>query len=263
VTQPFLRWTGGKRLLADRIRAHIPDSYGRYIEPFAGSGAVFFATAPRRATLGDLSPELTNAYEAIRDDVDGVIEWLKCQRQTEAAYYRIRALTGLPRVERAARFIYLNRTAFNGIWRVNRHGQFNVPYGFRPRPDLVDGPGLRAASRALKGIRVITGDFELTLRHAKSGDVVYADPPYTMAHSSNGFRKYNEILFSWADQQRLARVLNRLAAQQVRIVVSNSDHVDVMKLYPEFRPIMIDRYSSIAGKSSARGVFREALYVSG
>jgi len=263
--KPFIRWVGGKRFLAGRITAAAPTSFGKYFEPFLGSGAVFFQLEPSASILGDLNPDLICAYEVVRDSVEDVVDWLEEHSTQDAdAYYFMRSMRPTTAVARAGRFLFLNRTAFNGVWRVNRQGEYNVPYGYRRREDLVGADGLRAASVALSKAQLVCDDFETTLASASEGDLVYVDPPYTVRHNSNGFRKYNETLFSWKDQIRLAEVLNGLAINRCHVIVSNASNADVLALYPRslYQRQMVTRKSLIAGTASSRATCEEVLLVS-
>lgn len=161
--QPFLRWLGGKRFLARAIVEHFPSDCGTYYEPFLGSGAVFFRYGAASATLSDTNDELVNAYRVVRDRIEELIDWLGGQPQSEHHYYRLRSACLREEVERAGRFIYLNRTAFNGVWRVNRRGEFNVPYGHRVVMDLVRADRLRDASVALSQVKLDVGDFAASI----------------------------------------------------------------------------------------------------
>jgi DNA adenine methylase len=258
---PFLRWAGGKRGLAPRIIRYFPDSYGRYVEPFLGSGAVFFKLRPGSATLSDLNPDLMCAYRVVRDSVEELISGLRRLSQDSDSYYIVRADRPHDEVGIAVRFIYLVRVAFNGIWRVNRRGEFNVPYGKRPRRDLVEAEALRLTSRALQGVTLLSGDFAEVLEMCGPGDLIYADPPYTVRHENNGFRKYNEILFSWDDQVRLASALRVALTKGARVVVSNARHPSVRELYSGFREIALDRASCVAASVDARQRVTESLFV--
>lgn len=261
--RPFLRWPGGKRESAASIAAWVPPGIRTYIEPFAGSAALFFELQPKAAQLGDANGELMNAFKVVRDQVEQLIGALSNMSQSTHAYYRVRQTVPADDVGRAARFIYLNRTAFNGIWRVNRQGRFNVPYGHRPRRDLVDAEGLRRASGALGHVHLITGDFAVILKGARKGDLVYADPPYTVKHDNNGFRRYNEVLFSWTDQVRLAELLTVLAKRGVHVLVTNAHSGEVRALYEEhFVEHKLSRVSRLAANPSNRGLVREALFMS-
>lgn len=259
---PFLRWPGGKRRLVGAITNEMPQQYSRYYEPFAGSAAVFFRLKPAAGVLGDLSKELIETYIAVRNDVDSVIEWLRGRAQDETTYYQVRSMKPRSEAGKAGRFIYLNRLAFNGIWRVNRQGDFNVPYGYRPRKDLLGAAQLRAAARVLSKADLRRGDFAQTLKGVRSGALVYADPPYTLAHENNGFRKYNDVLFSWEDQIRLAELAQILAERGAHVCVSNAKHPTLSELYRDFRPITLDNRVTIAASSSSRLICQESLFVS-
>jgi DNA adenine methylase len=260
--RPFLRWPGGKRELAPSILPLCPPSFGTYFEPFVGSGAVFFALGPARANLSDINSELINAFTVVRDRVEDLIFGLEELRQNAKTYYRIRSEAPQTELDRAIRFTYLNRTAFNGIWRVNRDGAFNVPYGHRPRKDLVKAEKLRLASRSLSKVKLNTIGFEAAFKKVREGDLVYVDPPYTVKHENNGFRRYNEALFSWKDQETLASVAVRAAERGAHIIVSNASHPLVRALYRDFREVKLNRSSRLAADISARTTVKESLFVS-
>jgi DNA adenine methylase len=258
--RPFLKWTGGKQWLAAVAANVLPaDFSGRYIEPFLGGGSLFFAVGRRRATLGDMNRELIDAYTAVRDCPEQVIAALSRYPHDREFFERIRRARPRTIHTKAARLIYLNKTAFNGMYRVNLQGEFNVPFGRYVNPTICDSDRIRAASRALRGVTLRVGDFEQTLKAAKAGDVVYLDPPYITGHRNNGFLKYNAPLFSWEDQLRLAELAVRLARRGVSVVVSNSDHSDVTALYEGFYHYGVTRNSLIGGQGSHRGQVREAL----
>ena len=260
--RPFIRWPGGKRWLVSRYPGLIASpTQGTYYEPFLGSAAIFASIQPKRAVLGDLNPELIATFVAVRDDSEAIEALLDLHhsRHSESHYYSVRSTVPNPGAETAARFLYLNRTCFNGIYRVNQKGQFNVPMGSRQnvrRPE----DDYASWSSALKECELIVGDFEDVVQTASKGDLIYADPPYTVRHNMNAFRKYNESLFSWADQERLARVLTKSARKGVRVVVSNANHETVSDLYPSvFSRRAIARNSSIAAASAKRGAYNELL----
>ena len=218
--RPFLKWTGGKRWLAGTIRSLLPGKFNRYIEPFLGGGAAFFHLRPWPASLSDSNAELINAYEQVRDNVEEVIRRLSEFEICECAYEAMRSKVPRSNLMRAVRFLYLNRTAFNGIYRVNQEGHFNVPYGCKAGTVLCDETLLREASSALQRRRLLVCDFEDAINQARSGDLVYADPPYTTKHNNNGFRRYNEVIFSWEDQERLAECLQRASRRGVHVILS-------------------------------------------
>lgn len=259
--EPFLKWPGGKRALSTAIASHLPSTFGRYFEPFAGSAALFFFLRPRSAMLLDVNSDLVDVYRNVRDSVDLVIDRLRALKIREDEYYRIRAWRPTSSIAKAVRFLYLNRTAFNGIYRVNRRGEFNVPFGCKPSTVLCDEPNLRRASNLLQSVALECGDFEQAFANSKQGDLVYADPPYTTMHDKNGFRRYNESIFSWSDQERLAKAARDAASRGVHVVVSNAHHADISALYPDFKQAVLTRPSCIAGSANARKQVSEFLLI--
>lgn len=243
VAAPFLKWAGGKRQLLTHIAALLPERIDTYFEPFLGGAAVFFRLAAegrfRRAVLADANPDLVNCYQAIRDDVDGVIGALGKFRNDSALYYRVRRRdpSKLSATDRAARLIYLNRCGYNGLYRVNSSGQFNVPFGRYLRPVICDEDRLRAASAALKKARILCRDFASTLKKVGPDDFVYLDPPYVPLSATSSFTAYAKSHFGAQDQERLAQVLRRLAAEKVPALLSNSDCQTTRELYLGFDQI--------------------------
>lgn len=260
----FLRWAGSKRYLLGSIIEYLPRSYGTYFEPFLGAGSLYFLLQPSSAVLSDKCLPLVQTYEAVRDNVGAVIRYMDSLRPTKGAYYKIRSEHSRSRFKRAANFIYLNYTCWNGLYRVNSSGRFNVPFGRPKTKNLADPLNLRSCSSALGhvGMTLRAGDFEETVDAAKAGDLVYFDPPYVTQHNTNGFRDYNESLFHWADQIRLARVAAKLVGRGVHVLVSNAKHTDIEGLYPEFTPVLINRKSTLASNASFRGRAEELLLVS-
>jgi DNA adenine methylase len=266
--EPFVKWAGGKRLLLPQLLEHIrpPERGGRYFEPFLGGGAVFFALRPKAAHLSDASPELINAYQAVRDSVEEVIRCLSRLKHSKTEYYRIRGSHPRIPVTQAARFIYLNKTCFNGLYRVNLKGEFNVPFGRHPLTLLIcNKEQLRNASAALSNTNVAVEDFEIAMRGAGENDVVYCDPPYTVAHTNNGFVEYNAQVFSWKDQERLAQAASSCVDRGARVYVSNASHESIRQLYGPlgFETAEIDRWSTMAGSSSKRFSSTELLLIGG
>ena len=260
--RPFIRWPGGKRWLVSRFPGlfQLADD-GTYFEPFLGSAAVFSSVRPAKSVLGDLNEDLIATFAAVRDTPEKVEALLERHhsRHSKNHYYSVRATVPKPGADTAARFLYLNRTCFNGIYRVNQKGHFNVPMGSRnsvcrPEDDFASW------SLALQECELIVGDFEQVVQTTSKGDLIYADPPYSVRHNMNAFRKYNESLFSWEDQERLARVLTTSARKGVRVVVSNANHETVSDLYPAlFSRHAIARNSPIAAASEKRGAYDELL----
>lgn len=260
--RPLFRWPGGKRWLVPRLLKLVPEAYGRYFEPFVGGGAMFFALRPAKARLGDKNSDLINAYRSIRDDSGKVAQLLRSMLRTEKHYYQVRAQQPTDDFERAARTIYLTTLAFNGIHRVNREGAFNVPYGRRDYPELGSEALLRSYGQALKDTELESGDFEHTLRDAVAGDLVYLDPPYTVAHSNNGFLKYNARIFVPADQQRLADTARELVWRGCHVIVTNASHQSIDDLYPGFERVEVRRQSVMAASRNHRKEVTEYLFTS-
>ena len=233
-------------------------------QPFLGGGAVYFGLRPPQAVLSDLNGELIEAYVAVRDEVDDVITCLRSLSKDKETYYRVRAWQPRSTASRAARFIYLNKTCFNGLFRVNLKGEFNVPYG-RHGDQLVvcDEDQLKQAQEALHDTEIVQRDFGVVFRRVRAGDSVYLDPPYTTAHINNGFIEYNARVFSWDDQRRLASNALRLVKRGARIAISNADHPSITALYTHKRFAIhrIHRWSTMASKGDFRFPTTELLIV--
>ncbi|TXD63736.1 Dam family site-specific DNA-(adenine-N6)-methyltransferase [Ralstonia sp. TCR112] len=260
---PLIKWPGGKRALLPEILSKMPSTFGTYYEPFFGGGAVFFGLAPENAVISDANEELVNAYIQVRDNPDTLIKELKRLPNAEEVYYRVRASNPKSSVRRAARLLYLTRLSFNGIHRVNLAGQFNVPYGKKSHLSSVEPEKLLAISELLQGIDIRSGDFKEITNSASAGDLVYFDPPYTVAHAHNGFVKYNERIFSWSDQERLAEHARQLASRGCHVVISNADHASIHELYKGFECTVINRPSVIAASSAHRRTITECIFVLG
>lgn len=259
---PFLKWPGGKRWFIQQFSEEIPTGFKRYIEPFLGGGSVYFHLCPDRAILADTNEELITTYLAIRDDWKKVLAALRRHKRDHSGehYYRVRDSRPTSRAERAARLIYLNRTCFNGIYRVSRAGRFNVPKGTRDSI-LRATDDFEGAARLLAGADLRTSDFERVINEAAAGDLVFADPPYTVSHNNNGFKRYNEKLFSWADQTRLASALTSASQRGAMVVATNADHESVKQLYEgnEFTVRTVKRTSSVSGSPASRNQFKEVM----
>jgi len=258
---PIVKWAGGKRWLAPILAQYAPRSDGRLIEPFCGGAAFFFASRPDKAMLADLNDDLINSYKAVRDKLPALLTVLHEFRNDEQSYYRIRAERPSNEVERAARTLYLCRLSFNGIYRVNLAGEFNVPYGHKTWRVAFDCPQLTAASHLFQRAEFLTQDFEATIATAVSGDTVYADPPYTVAHNNNGFLKYNERIFSFEDQRRLAKSARKAAERGARVVISNADHASIRDLYEGCTVFEVNRHSVIGAQPQYRKQISELLIV--
>ena len=261
---PFLKWPGGKRWLTRYILPILrTEQINRYFEPFLGGAALYFALRPRRAFLSDINAELINTYKQVRDCHEGLISVLKRIPVTAEEYYTVRRTKSRSLVTRAAHFLFLNRTSFAGIYRLNRKGLFNVPYGggHRKPNTLWEKNILAAASDALQGTELVACDFESAMRHAKQGDVVYCDPTYTVAHDNNGFVRYNECNFSWLDQERLARSAAKAASAGALVLVSNAHHRDIAELHRTAEQHVVSRMSCLAPAPNHRRSVMEYLFV--
>lgn len=258
---PFLKWAGGKRWLTESHRHLITRRYQRYIEPFLGSGAVFFKLQPPSAILCDKNSQLIETYGAIRDDWEKVSDHLRLhhRKHNKEHYYRIRSAKLRTPATRAAQFIYLNRTCWNGLYRVNLQGKFNVPIGTKTNACLATDDFEKIA-RSLQNAVLSADDFEVPLSAAGIGDFVFIDPPYTVKHNYNGFVKYNESIFSWDDQVRLRDAVVAARARGADVLVTNACHQSIKDLYAGVgEHEVLVRSSVIAGKARSRGKYEELI----
>jgi len=253
-TIPFLKWAGGKRWMIYEYPGLFPKEYNRYIEPFLGSGAVFFNLKPKKAILSDLNSDLIETYCAIRDDYKRVDAELKKHHRNhnKSYYYEMRNKRLRASATRAAQFIYLNRTCWNGLYRVNLNGVFNVPIGTKTNV-ILPTDNFQAISKLLKRVRLMNKDFEPIVAKAKESDLLFIDPPYTVKHNNNNFRKYNEHIFSWEDQIRLCDSLLAAKARGAHIILCNADNTSVKNLYKDIGKIIkLKRKSTLAADPSKR-----------
>lgn len=259
--EPLLKWTGGKRALLKYIKPLLPDKYNTYIEPFIGGGALFFDICPPDAIIGDKNEDLIECYIEVRDNTENVIEELLKLENSSDEYYKIRQGKPDTSVKRSARMLYLTTYSFNGIYRVNLNGDFNVPYNHKKNSLDALAERIRSASKILKGKSLLSGDFADILKDASQGDFVYLDPPYTVAHNNNNFIKYNQHIFSWKDQERLVEFANDLIKKECIVVISNADHESIDKLYKDYKKITINRSSVIAASSHKRAKITESIFI--
>ena len=253
--KPILKWAGGKTQMLNDLLPKVPSSYGRYIEPFFGGGAMFFALQPENAIIADSNPELINMYRQVAANVDEVIQYLKKYENTSEMFYTVREQewTQLPKAEAAARTIFLNRTCFNGLYRVNKQGKFNVPYGKYANPKICDEDGLKAASEALKKAEILCGDYLLVLDHyAQPGDFVFLDPPYLPISEYADFKRYTKEQFYEEDHIELAKIIMRLQERGCHIILTNSNHPLVHELYAPFTIDVIQTKRHISCNGSTR-----------
>ncbi|MFQ5400503.1 MAG: DNA adenine methylase [Anaerolineae bacterium] len=265
VPRPFLKWAGGKTRLIDELTSRMPAQFAGYHEPFLGGGALFFglyrAQRIRQAFISDINAELIDAYIAIRDRVDAVIELLLQYPHSEEFYYELRSLDPwkLDLPERAARMIYLNKTGYNGLYRVNRQGKFNVPFGRYKSPKYYDHDNLKAVSNALQEISINCIPFDTVLENAQAGDWVYFDPPYAPLSKTSNFTTYHVGGFSAEDQERLRDVCLALTEKGVYVTLSNSDTPPIRELYSGFIIGEVLANRAINSKGGKRGKIRELM----
>lgn len=259
--KPFLKWAGGKRWLFESGQYRLPMFTGRYFEPFLGGGAVFFHSMPSPAILSDSNRRLIELYKVIRDDLGGFKLKLRdhARQHSKGYYYETRAMDFDDPTARAAQFLYLNRTCWNGLYRENLKGRFNVPIGTKDTV-IFDSDDFDAWSLALSGCWLEVRDFEEAIEEADRGDFLFVDPPYTVRHNMNGFVKYNQNIFAWEDQVRLRDALERAASRGVSFAMTNADHESIRELYRGFGSHQcLSRHSVIAGKNAHRSRSTELL----
>ncbi len=264
--KPFIKWVGGKGRLLPQLTPLLPEGVERmrHVEPFVGGGAFFFAQRPQRALLCDVNGKLVRTYQAIREDVEGVLEALEplAAVHTKEKFYERRSEYNTGRhsnAEHAALFIYLNRTCFNGLHRVNRKGEFNVPFGRYTNPKISDPVGLRAASAALRRSTIVRDGFEGLLRRAKPGDFVYLDPPYEPVSETASFTSYATGGFSQDDQRRLRDVFAELDRRGCKLMLSNSDVPFIRGLYAKWNIDVVYAGRAINSNGSKRGKVPEVV----
>ena len=253
--KPILKWAGGKSQLLPQLLPLIPKSYNNYVEPFIGGAALFFAVQPERAIISDSNPELINLYRCVADSVEEVIDRLRRYRNVEDEFYRVRALkwSELHPCEAAARMIYLNRTCFNGLYRVNRKGEFNVPFGRYKNPRICDEKNLRNASIVLQRADIVCADYlEVLDRRVDAGDFVFLDPPYVPVGEWGDFKRYTKEQFYDEDQVRLADAVWRLHRRNVMAVLTNSNHPRVHELYADYERSVVETKRNISCKGCGR-----------
>ena len=263
--RPFLRWAGGKSWLAHRLNAlfQLPE-FNNYHEPFFGGGSVYLAINPQHEVyLSDLNQELIDTYIAIRDFPIEVIAMLRKYENTEQFYYDLRANVPIELTAQAARFIYLNQTSFNGIYRVNNNGQYNVPYGYRQK-NFLEEDKLLEISLYLQGAHIFQGDFDIIRKNLNANDLVFLDPPYTISHigNKNGFIKYNQRLFSLDDQYRLSELIDFIKEIGAYYILTNAFHTIIQEIF--FREgdylFEVNRASLIGGENARRGQVSEYIF---
>lgn len=272
LVKPFVKWVGGKKQLMEVINLYRPKTFGRYYEPFVGGGSVFMNLQYSKTTINDYNTELINVYEVVKDSVDELLSVLKihAENNSQEYFYSLREWdrTGIlekkSSVERAARFIYLNKTCYNGLFRVNAQGQFNVPYGRYKNPNIVNEEVLRADSKFLKKstIKILKGDFEKSVKSAKKGDFIYLDPPYApLVEDTHSFVGYTLNGFGYDEQLRLRDLFVKLDKKGCYVMLSNSSSKIIHELYKDYVDTteIVGATRMVNSKASGRGKVDEVL----
>ncbi|WP_234031514.1 DNA adenine methylase [Lentibacillus cibarius] len=267
LTQPFLKWAGGKRQLLPEIRKYIPKKYNTYYEAFVGAGAVLFDLQPKQAVINDVNKDLVNVYNVIKYNVEELVEDLKKHENDKDYFYAIRDLDRQPEyeelspIEKASRLIYLNKTCFNGLFRVNSQGQFNVPFGKYKNPQIVNEIVLKAVHNYLNvnDVTIMNEDFETVIQDAKKGDFLYFDPPYDPVSDTSSFTGYSLDGFNKNDQVRLRDTFVELDKRGCKVLLSNSATDFIKDIYSDFHIEIVSATRNINSVASKRGKIDEVL----
>ena len=263
--KPFVKWVGGKTQLLSELTARIPDNFSRYFEPFVGGGALFFYLQPEQSILIDINEELTNTYRVIKEKTEELIAALKQHTYEKDYYYRVRNIDRTNEyknwsdVQRASRLIYLNKSCFNGLYRVNSKGEFNTPFGRYKNPKIVDEANLRAASIALQKAQIITGSFLEVESMINRDDFVYFDPPYAPLNATSNFTGYSQEGFDGELQEELRNLCDRLNQRGIRFMVSNSSAPLILDLYQNYQIDFVYATRAINSKGHKRGKIPEVI----
>ena len=263
--KPIIKWVGGKRQLIKELKSFLPLKYNRYFEPFIGGGALFFSSKHKNSFISDYNHELTNLYIVIRDNLEDLIKDLKKHKNTEEYYYEMRALDRdakkykrLSNVKKASRFIYLNKTGFNGLYRVNKSGQHNVPYGKYKNPTWLDEDNLRECSEFLSHTEIQTGDFEIIRQHIQKGDLIYLDPPYVPLNDTS-FTSYTHNGFDSDMQIRLKELCDYIDGIGAYFMLSNSYTDYIIELYKDYEIKTVMANRAVNCKATGRGKIKEVV----
>lgn len=265
---PFLKWAGGKRRLMPQYEPYLPKTFGRYHEPFVGGGAFFFHIHPEVACLSDINPRLVDTYTSIRDDIDGLVERLALHKKhhNKRYYYERRDEFNhgaLFATDRAALMIYLNKTCFNGLYRENLKGHFNVPMGRYKSPSIFSEEHLRSVHKRLQQVEIHNEAFEGVLERAEAGDLVFFDPPYVPISETSSFTNYSKDGFGAQQQRRLAEVFGLLVERGCHVMLSNSDCPFVRELYKDWEIVSVSAARCINSRATHRGAITEVLVLGG
>jgi len=261
--KPFLRWAGGKRWLLPKIEKLLHEhTIIRYFEPFLGGGSVYFNVNFQQAYISDVNSDLINTYIQVRDNLTKLINILFSFENTEECYYRIRENTdSQDDIYNAARFIYLNQTSYNGLYRVNKQGIYNVPYGFRKNYSI-DIKNLQVAQTKLMNTKIFQSSFEKIGEFIRPGDTIFLDPPYTVSHNQNGFIKYNQKLFTLEDQKKLGALVDIIIDRNAYYILTNGAHDVIKEIFERKNSnmIVLERSSLLGGKNAKRSKIKEYLF---
>lgn len=265
--QPILKWAGGKRQLLPYIRTHYPKEFNTYFEPFLGAGAVLLDLQPKVAIVNDINEELINLYETVKNNAEELIDILLKYENDKEFFYKIRDLDRLPiykyfnPIIRASRLLYLNKTCYNGLYRVNKNGYFNVPYGGYKNPNIVNKEAILSLHTFLKGsdIKLLNTDFNIALDIASTGDFVYLDPPYDPVNKSSSFTSYSNNGFTKEDQVKLYETFCKLHQKGCKVLLSNSATEFITNLYKDFEIHYVEANRNINSKGESRGKIKEVL----
>lgn len=265
---PVVKWVGGKRQLLDEIVPLLPKRITSYCEPFLGGGALLFYVQPRRAIVNDLNADLMLVYKVIKEHVDELVFLLRKHENTQEYFYRIRDLdrnkniyTGLSDTEKASRLLYLNKTCYNGLFRVNQAGEFNSPFGYYKNPNIVNEPVLRAVSKYFNDSEILflNEDFSVTLERLKKGAFVYLDPPYDPVSDTSSFTGYNKGGFDKKEQIRLKNCCDKLTEKGIKFILSNSATNFIKELYKDYTISVVKAKRAINADANKRGEIDEVL----
>ena len=259
--QPFLKWAGGKTQLLDELLKRVPQDFNTYYEPFIGGGALYFAISPSKAVIADINDDLINVYNVVRDNPEELLEALSKYKNDKDFYYEVRSQdqNTLSPIDRAARLIYLNRTCFNGLYRVNKSGQFNVPFASYKNPNIVQTERIMTASNTLNDTQVFNASFEEVLMGAKKGDFIYLDPPYYPKDVYSDFKRYNKEQFYKEDHQKLANLYDELTRRGCYVMLSNSDTEYTRELYKKWCIDTVYAKRMINSDAAKRGEITEII----
>ncbi len=259
---PFLKWAGGKRWFTSRYLDMVPTRYKRYIEPFLGSGAMFFALQPKKAILSDINSDLIDCFQAICEDPESITKKLLKHHNAHSKdyFYHTRSSKPTDSIGRAVWLIYLNRTCWNGLYRVNKSNEFNVPIGSK-NSVVLSTDNFAKIGRLLLNAEIICRDFEESMEAAGPEDFVFVDPPYTVNHNLNGFLKYNDKIFSWTDQIRLRDAVERASSRGAQVLVTNANHISVREIYSGIGRLDVVNRSSVLAANAVHRIQTEELVV--